>query len=396
MIQKKIVLGLGNNIDYEVKWDSIVLESLINKYDVHENDLISPKEIKTEKDLLLSILTFLKEGTGGERFVCSAQTIEDFSAYFQKKVTLGGTSVRAALAMEKFGVKSDLHLVTMNDDVKKLLPKNCNYICSATQDSCYPHLIIQYGAGTKIKANDIDIISKRSNRLIYVNDKENSLMALNSNLSELLKDANVFLISGFNAMQDQHLLLNRLNTVIESMTQLPKDAVVFYEDGCYHNDELKILVKDMLFDKITVFSMNEDELQEYVGKKIDLLCVDEVKSAIDKVLNMLKVPILVIHTQYYALIYGENAKDYIKSLQSGILMAATRFKYGDDFTVSDYENMKNNEIQPSSGEFAAKINDVFKDKLYCIPCYQLDESNATTIGLGDSFVGGFILSLAQY
>src|SRR5690606_3615479 len=117
----------GNNIDYEIVWNSEVIEELITRYNIRNSELDVNRVITCERDLVISILSFLKLGSGGERFVSSSEIIEQFSEKFAKKVTLGGTSVRAALAMRKLGITTALHLVTINDDVRRLLPPNCPY-----------------------------------------------------------------------------------------------------------------------------------------------------------------------------------------------------------------------------------------------------------------------------
>ena len=64
------------------------------------------------------------------------------------KITLGGTSVRAAIAMRKLGYTSALHLVTINEHVRRLIPQDSPYVCSNTIDSSYPHLIVQFDKDT--------------------------------------------------------------------------------------------------------------------------------------------------------------------------------------------------------------------------------------------------------
>src|SRR5208282_6605227 len=100
---ERIVLGLGNNTDYEISWDSHAIEQLILEHGVAASELRTDKPISSMRDLLVSILGFLKTDSGGERFVDSPRIIEEFAGGFQKKITLGGTSVRAAIAMRKLG-----------------------------------------------------------------------------------------------------------------------------------------------------------------------------------------------------------------------------------------------------------------------------------------------------
>jgi Archaeal ADP-dependent phosphofructokinase/glucokinase len=393
MQMEKLVLGLGNNIDYEIVWDSRVFESLIEKYDIRDAELSKDVPIDSERNMVISILGFVKADMGGERYVQDPQTIEDIAQYFQKKITLGGTSVRAAIAMRRLGYRSALHLVTINDDVRRLIPSDSPYVCSAKEDSCYPHFIVQYTKGTRIQASDVDICAARSNRIIYTHDEDNALMALDSGLKDMLTRAEVFLISGFNSMQDESLLQQRLLELVDMMVALPDDALVYYEDGGFHRPELSRMVQEKLISRIDIYSMNEDELQAYLNRKIDLLNADEMATALRDVHRMIPATTLLIHTQHYALTYGEQAARYCNALRSAIVMAGTRFCFGDDFTMDDHRAVSQYPLQVAGETFAHTIQGQLKDNICCCACVQADERNATTIGLGDSFVGGFLPAL---
>jgi len=45
--------------------------------------------------------------------------------------------------------------------------------------------------------------------------------------------------------------------------------------------------------------------------------------------------------------------------------------------------------------FAARINERLGDAVRCIPSRLLDVAAPTTIGLGDTFVGGFLAALVR-
>ena len=46
-------------------------------------------------------------------------------------------------------------------------------------------------------------------------------------------------------------------------------------------------------------------------------------------------------------------------------------------------------------KFAASISKLVGDKVYCLPSFQVKEENVTHVGLGDSFVGGFLSALVE-
>lgn len=392
-MKEKIILGLGNNIDYEIVWNSEVFENLILRYGIQDEELSGNPTVDSERNLVISILSFLKSGSGGERFVSSSDIIERFAQNFEYKITVGGTSVRAAIAMRKLGYTSALHLVTTNDDVRRLIPPDSPYVCSNTKDSSYPHLIVQFRKDTHVKAADIDICTSRSNRIIYDNDYDNIVMNLNEDFADLITDAKIFLVSGFNAMQSQELLTNRLESLLRIMKKLPKDALVFYEDACFYDPGVSKLIHSTLADSIHIFSLNEDELQFYLGRRVDLLNEVQIKAALEDIQNLIHAPLIVVHSMYWALAYGEKAMQVSKALKGGITMATTRFRFGDDFTVENY--METEGLLPNSAGvvFAAELKKLLGDKICCVPVVHVEESNATTVGLGDAFVGGFLPAL---
>jgi ADP-dependent phosphofructokinase/glucokinase len=390
-MSKAIVLGLGDNIDYEIRWDSSVIEGMIREYGIKSGEPSINSEIRTERDLLVSILGFLKAGIGGERFVHDIGINEAFARRFEKKITLGGTAVRAAIVMRKLGYTSAVHLVTMNEHVTRLLPADCEILCSNDKLSSYPHLIVQFGPGTCVRANGIHIETERANRIIYTNDEDNALMRLHPGLGALLADAQVFLICGFNAMNDEALLLDRL-CFLEGV--LEKTAgTVFFEDACYHHPALSAVVREHLIRYIDVYSLNEDELMAYAGHSVNLTDAESVLAALKELRRLIPVPVLVVHTRFWALAWGPDAGKYEKALRGGVTMATTRFRLGDDFTPADYEETGKLPLEEEGLIFARDIGKLAGSGVACVPSYLVTERDVTTVGLGDTFVGGFLPAL---
>ena len=394
-MSERIVLGCGNCIDYEVSWDSRVLERLIAEHGIGACETGTGGSISSTRDLVVSILGFLKSGTGGGHFVDSPSVIEDFAGLFQKKVTMGGTAVRAAIAMGKLGHTSALHLVTVSDEVRKQIPRNCPWVCSSKKDSSYPHLIVQFPEDARVRVGGIVIKAPRANRVIYENDPDNTAMELDPGLASLASDARVFLVSGFNAMRSSALLANRMEALVKVLASIPADALVFYEDAGFHEPALAWQVRDALVNSIDIFSLNEDEMTGYLGRRVALLDPIEVHCALRELHRLLPVPALLVHTRYWALAFGPNAGRYQKPLKGGITMAATRLRFGDDFTPANYRETEGLPEEPFGKEFAEALGAEAGDAVCCLPAVQAGESVATTVGLGDAFVGGALPKLAQ-
>lgn len=392
-MKAKIALGFGNNVDYEIVWNAEVIEDLVRQYNIRRAELNLNYPITCERDLVISILSFLEVGCGGERFVSSSDIVEQFSQRFAKKITLGGTSVRAAIAMRKLGFTSALHLVTINDDVRRLIPQDSLYVCSSARDSSYPHLIVQFNKGAFIKAGDIALRAAQANRLIYHSDHDNITMKLNEDFADLMTEAQVLLVSGFNAMQSEALLVDRLVVLLRMMRKLPKDAVVFCEDAAYYQPRFSQIVYHTLASRLTILSMNEDELQDHLDTKVNLLDASQVKEALVKIQRHFPVPIIVVHTKNWALAYGEGAPKLSRALKAAVTLATTRFCHGDDFTIENYKTVETLLPEKTSAIFADALNDMLGSKVYCVPVPHVEPAVATTVGLGDAFVGGFLPAL---
>jgi ADP-dependent phosphofructokinase/glucokinase len=343
-VASRVLLGLGGCVDYELKLTADVLSPLAASLDIRAEELTSPAVVTSERDLVVSILGYVARGAGGEHFVASAPALSAFASRFPHRETLGGTSVRAGILMSRLGVPSTLHLVTVNDTFRRLLPADAEYINSGVEDTFYPHLIVQYDRGLRIRSGDIDIEAPSPNRLIYVNDPANGDMLLTDDLGARLSRAQVFLISGFNAMRDKAELDARLASLTEHMRRLPPGAVTYFEDAAYHEPAFSRRVREALLGRIDVYGLNEDELQSYLGRPVDLLDPDEVAAALTAAQALIPVRTLVLHTKYWAVALGVGG--YTEALDTGTVMAATRYCHGDDFTGEDVERLRRQPRRP--------------------------------------------------
>ena len=219
------------------------------------------------------------------------------------------------------------------------------------------------------------------------------MMKLNPDIALLASDAKVFLVSGFNAMQSRELLNDRMLTLRNIMKSLPSETLVFYEDACFHKPALSKQIRDALLDVIDIYSMNEDELQGYLGRNINLLSPDEVFAALKDIHQLITVPLLVVHTKYWALAFGSDASQYAQALKGGITMATTRFRYGDDFSDIEYLETEKLPEESEGADFVLALQGLAGDNVCCLPSVEVKESKVITVGLGDAFVGGFLPSL---
>lgn len=394
-MNEKLVLGLGGTVDYEIVWDSRVIDDLVIEYAIQPSELSRLIAIRSERDLVIALLAFVKDGAGGERFVSYSRIVEQFAARFDKRITLGGTGVRAAYAMEAVGVTCTLHLVSIDDNVRRLLPRGSAYISSAERDTLDPHLIVQFVEGSRVRIGELELRSPHANRVIFANDPPNAELVLSADLGASLERAELFMISGFNSMQSEESLVRRLDDMRRHLTRLPADALVFYEDSGFHVPALSRHVREALLDRIDVYSMNEDEMQAYVGRPLDLLDVDVMAAALGELRELIPAAVLVVHTKFWSLALGERAADYEDALRGAIQMASTRYVRGDGFTERNYEQTGLLPVNPLGADFALGIRARLGAEVCCVPAFLLTVARPTTIGLGDTFVGGFIAAIAR-
>ena len=100
-----------------------------------------------------------------------------------------------------------------------------------------------------------------------------------------------------------------------------------------------------------------------------------------------------MHTRHWALAYARDAGRYAVALRAGVTMATTRFRYGDDFTRADYSEIASRAPSLKGAAFAHAFNARSGDGAVCVPVADVAQENATTVGLGDAFVGGFLPAL---
>jgi len=178
------------------------------------------------------------------------------------------------------------------------------------------------------------------------------------------------------------------------MRALPPSAVVVYEDAGFHVPELSRRVRDGLLDLVDVYSMNEDEMQAYVGRPLALLDAGEMAIALNELHSIVPARTLVVHTEFWSLALGDRAEAFRLALTAGASMAAARYRHGDDFTETEYLAVKHGPQQENGKAFARAIEVLRPGEVSCVPSFMVSSLTPTTIGLGDSFVGGFIAELA--
>lgn len=394
---EKIGLGTHVCVDWECIWDVDVFCTLAQNYEIKKDELRQFERINSERELVISILDLMQHGAGGELFPENTGIVEYFARKFPFKTTLGGTPTRAAILLAKLGKTSVLQMCTDNSTIRELLPEEIQGICA--NENCanriYPHASITYPKNAHIMVNDIDFVTSRENRVLFSMDPDSDQMFIDENFGKYLSDAKVFLLGSFGEVLNEEILKDRVAKTGRFLADMPEDGIVLFEDAGYHTHEKRVYVHEQLREHLDIISMNEDELQQYVGQRINLQNPGQVLLTLQQVYEAIKVPTLFVHSSLWAIAYGENAEKYRKVLEGGISAAGCRFWVGDDLNPEMYEKTK--QIAPQvNGKIFAEAIEKLSDKICCVPCKDLSfVENPTVVGLGDTFAGGLVMELAE-
>jgi sugar/nucleoside kinase (ribokinase family) len=389
-----IVLGLGGTVDYEIEWDSAAIEKLAWSYRIRGPDLTNLPEVVSERDFMVSLLNLLDKGMGGERYVVAPEVIHSVSSQLPYRVTLGGTPVRAALVMAVRGVPATVHLVSTNDETRALLPGGTRILSSATEDSLFPHVIVQYPGGATIELEDRVVSAPRANRVIYTHDPPNEELLLAGELGDALASARLFLVSGLNIFKDESSLRQRLDQLVSLLGKVQPERTVVYEDAGFHIPRYSQIVRDALVPSIDVYSMNEDEAQQYIGGAVDLTSGSDVVAMLKELRRLIPARHLMVHTHLWAALVGPEAIRYGEAVDAAVQMASARYHFGDSLNLDRYETIASFPHNDVAGGVGHMLSSVLGEPCAFSPGLLLETDRPTTIGLGDSFIGGFIAELA--
>ena len=392
-----IAAGFQNTVDFELIWDTSVLETLITHYKIVSSEIDTEREICSERDLLIVLLSHMITGSGSECLASSSRITRAFASHFRYNITLGGTAIRAAMAVEKIGYRSTVHACSLNRHFCTLMPKEVDWISSVPDegDDFHPHIIVQYPSDIRIHAMDLDFKTSRANRVIFTHDPPSMALKISDTFADRVTQARVFLIASYNIINEEKILRDRLSRTIRIIENLPPNHIVIMEDGCFKVPRMRRIVTSVLSPYIDIFSTNEDELQDRFGRRIDTSDAAQVARAVRTVYSQVNVPTLVCHSAHWTLAYGKMTENILNALKSGTLMAATRFRMGDSYGRSDYRETESFPDSIEGAAFSRAAAEEFgTEPFVCLPCKDLSfVKNPTTIGLGDSFVGGMLPAL---
>ena len=380
---KTIFLGFTNNIDYEIILDNHTLKKMVQDYQISKKDCRKYQNISTIKQLIGYTLYCIENHIGEEKPIDSAALLLRFADLFPYRKTIGGTAARAAIAIAKMGYVKHiyLHCDVFNDVLESLYPYDIKKIVGSYSKKIYPHVIIQYHC----EQND-----RYSDRIIYTSDPFAGDPQINTEFLDALPIAKCLLVSGFNAIQECDILIRNLKKLQDSLAKWPKKPLIYYESAKFYQQSFRDIVNVYLGKYIDIYSLNQDEFSEIIGTKIDFFDAESVYQSLNHFQkNFLDVPLLLLHTQYYALIFGNAAHNYYSHLCSAVNLACTRALHGDNYGTEQFQKVQ--KIRRPALDFCRKIQSF--GNIACVSSANIQQHKLSTIGLGDAFAGGFLMQL---
>lgn len=388
----RVVLGMSSTVDDEVVWDERAVARLAAEHRVGPDDLGYRAPVGDLRGMVTTLLAHVDDGSGAEHYVAAPELLAEFVSRFENRRTLGGTGVRAGIALAATGVASTAVMAAADPDVHRLLPPLCRAVAAAEAERLVPHLIVQYPAGAAFEVGGRAVVAPAPNRVIFAHDVPNEELRIPECYASLVAGAKVTLVSSLNAIRDEGVLARRLAQLGAALREAPGDATAVWEDAAYHVAGMALRVVRAMAARVHVVSMNEDELQAYLGRQVDLLDAGAVARAAAAVRELTGARTLVVHTRWWSIAVGDEAERYRSALRGGIAMASARYAYGDDIGTGRLAEAATWPRDPRSLRVAAELA---ARGVVCEPAAVPPAAVPTTIGLGDTFIGGFVRVLAE-
>jgi ADP-dependent phosphofructokinase/glucokinase len=307
--------------------------------------------------------------------------------------TLGGTGPRAARILDLAGMDYTLHLASSGPEIRGLLPAGPEYLSHSSSGISHPHVIVQFDRGATVCLDGRTITAPRDNRLIFVHDPDNESLKIATDLAIAVADADIWLVSGLNAVRESDVLDERIEEITDLAASARPGTWILYEDAGFHDRDLADRAMAGMARFAHIVSMNEDEFQIRAGP-VDLADPASVGAAFASLRQMLGLPTIVVHTAGWAAATGPDAMGLRPALVEGVVAAGARYVAGDAMNLATIAEIRASPVNTAGAGLIDGLQRGFPEVIG-VPALDLHPVTGTTVGLGDSFVGGFVVGLAQ-
>jgi len=412
----KILLGYTSDLDVVIEWNDETFADILSTYLKEEPTLASGEVMDSIQSFVRIVCYYMIHGLGGEIDITDGSICEYLESRFKTTYVLGGTCAQGAAALNAIGFPVIIHITDKSRAVCSLLDRPgvemvvqgspSPILQGASAEPPIRHMVLQYSKDTRITANGTTYTVPASNRLIMDFDKIHKFLPIDRDFLQYGETAScglrAYAISGFNAIVDTAIMEERTTGLAAHFRRLKDrnpDCRLYLEDAHYLNFDLKRIVFAQFAGLIDIFGMNEEELGDHterLGFKMNKDDLVSVLAGLAVLVGEYSMPGIVLHTKDYSLYYGEEQRgvDIVKGLTLGNLLAGTRARVGGYGSYDDCGETLRLPLSPIGTAFHEqldRIGDVGKS-VFLVPSRYMEKPKYT-IGLGDSFMGGFLISL---
>jgi len=414
---KRFIFGYTSDLDVVLEWDTQVFNHIIAKHLTETPSVRDGDVIDSMASFARIVSYYVKNGLGGEVDITDNSICEYLETQFKNAFALGGTGAQGGAAISALGFPAIMHITDMSKEVCTLMdrpgvsvvtPDGLKPIMQAATDELpVRHLILQYSKGDKVNILGQEVEVPLSNRLIMDYDTVHKSLPIKPEFIDYCeanaKDILAYSVSGFNAIIDADIMEKHADELCTHFNNIKKEnpnAIIYLEGAFYLNPEVKNLVFDKLAKSIDILGMNEEELVDHTekhGVKTNKDDLDSVLEGLDLLLNIYPAKGIVLHTKDYSMYCGAELPgvDYVKGLTLGNLMSGTRARIGEYGTVAQCEETLKLDLSQIGLEFARALAQKQVDKVVHLVPSRYMEKPKFTIGLGDTFMAGFMLAALQ-
>lgn len=457
---KGIIACYNSNLDAIVRVRKSDLEKVLKsdpklteKLVIRMNKPI--EEISCREDFLAGLINCIKHGRGEELLINDEKICSWIESIFgNRNLRMGGQAGNVANTLAKLGVSNvivhvsslsevqasfflDTVKIPVDKDGLIILEKPINAI--RPSDATMVHYVFEFDKGISIKMGEFSFRSPCANRFVATWDPKNTELDIHSAFLRLSVRGNAdrAVISGLHLLRRRHekdyAFIDKIRQVANQIERWKNEDPEFFvhlEMGDNKDERIYENILTILAPYIDSIGLNEDELLKAMPSiQYDKAISKEQLNSITifkiakKILDVLDIPIILVHTLDFSLCIVregkinilKNVENIQKAITFGALLAASRAVTGDYNSLSKVKMIANSQMLHLSkrgliehkrlGAFLEKSygssQKEFLSKGYFKVCdyfaifvvSKITEKPVTTAGLGDSLISGYILGV---
>ena len=413
----RLAFGYASDLDVLIEWNAETFGKLLSEYLTEEPTIDECEAIDSMASLARIVSYYMIQGLGGEIEISNGEVVETLRRSFNTQFALGGTCAQGATALGTMGFPSIVHITDRSKEVCRLMDGwgievidhtgRISIMQGARDDPPVQHLILQYPKGASIKVLGREYIAPVSNRIIMDYDRIHKYMPIDACFLEYCeknaKDILAYSTSGFNSIVDMNVMANLIEALSRHYLKVKKmnpDCIIYLESAHYMSSKINNIVYERFADSVDLLGMNEEELYGFTqkaGMDTDLDDLESVLASLVFVLEKYPLMGIVLHTKDYAMYYGSDIEgvDLTRGLTLGNLMASTRARIGRYGTYQECGETLALPLSPVGIAFHEQLEKIQSHHpVYIVPARYMEQPTFT-IGLGDTFVAGFMIAFVK-